>query len=202
MRKTIILGIVLLLIPIAFAADKHYALQLKYDKGYITFVKINLLSGAAPYIGDEGNFTLKLVSFGNQVLHEAKFDLTDLYTTLYIPYMKETKNIAIFKDKKSIFTYEVSQYADVCGDGSCQPHESNEDCPDDCPSGMEDDYCDKKEDGKCDPDCTQGEDLDCKKDTDGDGVGDDKDNCPAESNKDQGDADKDGVGDVCDNCKN
>lgn len=37
-------------------------------------------------------------------------------------------------------------------------------------------------------------------DTDGDGVTDDVDNCPATANPDQADADGDGVGDVCDNC--
>ncbi|GEM_PF-4835780 len=37
-------------------------------------------------------------------------------------------------------------------------------------------------------------------DTDGDGVPDSKDNCPAKANKDQNDNDKDGVGDACDNC--
>ncbi len=40
----------------------------------------------------------------------------------------------------------------------------------------------------------------CKKDKDGDGVGDETDNCLLKANKDQADGDKDGVGDVCDNC--
>ena len=39
-------------------------------------------------------------------------------------------------------------------------------------------------------------------DTDGDGVADATDNCPANANADQADADGDGVGDVCDNCVN
>ena len=40
----------------------------------------------------------------------------------------------------------------------------------------------------------------CGPDTDGDGVGDDCDNCDAAMNQDQGDTDGDGVGDACDNC--
>jgi len=39
-------------------------------------------------------------------------------------------------------------------------------------------------------------------DTDGDGISDVNDNCPALSNSDQADADADGVGDACDNCPN
>ncbi len=35
-------------------------------------------------------------------------------------------------------------------------------------------------------------------DADGDGIGDDLDNCPDDINSDQGDIDKDGIGDVCD----
>lgn len=37
-------------------------------------------------------------------------------------------------------------------------------------------------------------------DTDSDGIADDRDNCPARANQDQGDEDDDGVGDACDNC--
>ncbi len=39
-------------------------------------------------------------------------------------------------------------------------------------------------------------------DADGDGLGDDADNCPADSNPLQEDGDHDGVGDACDNCPN
>jgi hypothetical protein len=39
-------------------------------------------------------------------------------------------------------------------------------------------------------------------DTDGDGVYDDEDNCPENSNPDQSDVDYDGFGDVCDTCPN
>lgn len=38
------------------------------------------------------------------------------------------------------------------------------------------------------------------KDSDNDGVGDDKDNCPSIPNQDQKDSDGDGTGDACDNC--
>lgn len=37
-------------------------------------------------------------------------------------------------------------------------------------------------------------------DTDGDGVPDDRDNCPTVPNPDQADSDGDGIGDACDNC--
>ena len=49
----------------------------------------------------------------------------------------------------------------TCGDGKCTLGECFENCPQDCPSGAEDGYCDKEKDGICDPDCKEGEDIDC-----------------------------------------
>lgn len=42
----------------------------------------------------------------------------------------------------------------------------------------------------------------CSGDSDGDGIGDDNDNCPSTYNPDQNDIDLDDVGDLCDNCPN
>ena len=53
--------------------------------------------------------------------------------------------------------------ARLCGDGVCDANENFKNCPDDCPSGGKDNYCDGVKDGKCDPDCSAEEDIDCKK---------------------------------------
>jgi len=59
-----------------------------------------------------------------------------------------------------------------CGDGKCYSvvndfdrfaTENYGNCPVDCSSGRKDYYCDKKDDGICDPDCKKEEDPDCKK---------------------------------------
>jgi putative hemolysin len=49
----------------------------------------------------------------------------------------------------------------ICGDGVCVLGESYKDCPQDCPSGSFDGYCDKVKDDRCDPDCEASEDPDC-----------------------------------------
>lgn len=49
----------------------------------------------------------------------------------------------------------------VCGDGVCVLGENYNNCPQDCPSGSSDFYCDGILDGICDPDCTLEEDIDC-----------------------------------------
>lgn len=59
-----------------------------------------------------------------------------------------------------------------CGDGSCGIPENHSSCPQDCPSGGWDGYCDKVKDGKIDPDCIEGEDPDFIKPGDLDKDGD------------------------------
>ncbi len=49
----------------------------------------------------------------------------------------------------------------LCGDNRCVLGESYRNCPQDCPSGSSDYYCDGLKDGICDPDCQTEEDWDC-----------------------------------------
>ena len=54
---------------------------------------------------------------------------------------------------------------EICNKNSiCEPEkgENYGTCPQDCPSGSKDGYCDKVKDGKCDPDCLAEEDTDCR----------------------------------------
>lgn len=47
-----------------------------------------------------------------------------------------------------------------CGDGTCGMPENYSACPEDCPSGSSDAYCDGVRDGIVDPDCPEGYDPD------------------------------------------
>lgn len=49
----------------------------------------------------------------------------------------------------------------LCGDGFCVFGETYENCPQDCPSGSFDAFCDSVKDGICDPDCSPEQDSDC-----------------------------------------
>ncbi len=58
----------------------------------------------------------------------------------------------------------------ICNrDGVCEPRrgENHRNCPQDCPSGYRDNYCDRIKDGKCDPDCSRRYDDDCFCNNDG-----------------------------------
>ncbi|MBU1004575.1 MAG: hypothetical protein KKC54_08935 [Nanoarchaeota archaeon] len=163
MKRAIIWAIIVLFLADAsMAIDKYYALDLDYYGGIITYRGINLLTGQAPDSVSEGQYKLRIVSFYNTALMESTFGINENKDfTLYIPYYNEAKEIVIFNGAERVFGYDVSSFADVCGDGTCQPQESFEDCPNDCRSGMKDDYCDGVGDGKCDPDCPVNLDSDC-----------------------------------------
>jgi len=47
-------------------------------------------------------------------------------------------------------------------DSICDADENYQTCPQDCLSGGEDGYCDMQSDGRCDPDCGESEDVDCR----------------------------------------
>jgi len=49
----------------------------------------------------------------------------------------------------------------TCGDNICDVTETYHSCPQDCPSGGSDNYCDKVDDNICDPDCFD-QDPDCE----------------------------------------
>ncbi len=64
---------------------------------------------------------------------------------------------------------EIKQEQIICNNNLiCEPEkkEHHGNCPKDCHSGSADNYCDEIEDGTCDPDCPQEQDIDCTTDKD------------------------------------
>jgi putative hemolysin len=76
--------------------------------------------------------------------------------------------VCILEDGREVEVAELMNLSfaeSVCGDDFCAAGmESFNSCPEDCPSGGEDWYCDGVADGKCDPDCEKinEKDPDCK----------------------------------------
>lgn len=94
---------------------------------------------------------------GHLVLEKAEVQLI-------IPYFSGGKTIRIFDPADAkILDIDVGFFAQLCGDGVCQEHESYLECAQDCPSGSADDFCDRIVDGTCDPDCGVDGDADCGK---------------------------------------
>lgn len=115
----------------------------------------------------------------------------------------------------------------VCGDSHCTGVETLATCSSDCSAPLADadgdglpdirDLCPLFDARRADATIVDGQHADtngdyvgddclpvefdvCAPDTDGDGFGDDRDNCVIVANPDQADRDRDGIGDVCDRC--
>jgi len=68
--------------------------------------------------------------------------------------------------------YETAIPAEnYCGSGLCETELglNHNNCPQDCPSGQKDNYCDQQADTICDPDCEAAKDPDCKQVNNGNG---------------------------------
>jgi Domain of unknown function (DUF333). len=75
--------------------------------------------------------------------------------------------VCIVEDRKEVEVTELMNLSfieSVCGDETCGVPENFATCPQDCPSGELDEYCDGVADNLCDPDCeeTGTFDPDCK----------------------------------------
>ncbi|MEM2919043.1 MAG: DUF333 domain-containing protein [Candidatus Altiarchaeota archaeon] len=67
----------------------------------------------------------------------------------------------IGKDPDCKISTTTTTIAVICGNGKCEQNENFGNCPEDCPSGERDNYCDAQSDDKCDPDCRAELDPDC-----------------------------------------
>lgn len=66
-------------------------------------------------------------------------------------------------EKIQLDVIEKEADVNICiRNGICEANENYLTCPGDCPSGSPDGYCDRISDNKCDPDCSENSDLDCR----------------------------------------
>jgi len=69
---------------------------------------------------------------------------------------------------ESIYFAVIEKHANITdasecnADGTCDPQENYQNCPQDCASGQLDGICDLVEDEICDPDCNETRDEDCR----------------------------------------
>ncbi|MBI2151256.1 hypothetical protein HYU21_00840 [Candidatus Woesearchaeota archaeon] len=78
--------------------------------------------------------------------------------TIKIPYHQNYKYLELQKNKTTFFFKDIGI---LCQKNKrCEASENYASCPQDCPSGGSDGFCDTLADGRCDPDCLAN-DLDC-----------------------------------------
>lgn len=147
------------------SAEKGYMLELNSLDGAITFSQVRVTETTIPTESTQENaFSAELIDVaGNQIYKTSFNPIAYGPFTIVLPYLKNIKEIIIRDPSGSEqLRIPVLQFADTCKNSVCDPQESYETCPEDCPSGGSDDYCDERDDNWCDPDCPKEADPDCR----------------------------------------
>ncbi|MGB9719319.1 MAG: hypothetical protein ACPL06_01850 [Candidatus Anstonellales archaeon] len=128
-----------------------------------------------------GEYKLSIF-FENKTIYETYFDeqktvlyydgenfggaeMVDVPFTPIVPFVHHSEVVEISKKDNILFSKSLSEY--VCRENmECESMENFLSCPSDCHSGGKDDFCDRIEDGICDPDCISSADLDCERKND------------------------------------
>ncbi len=164
MRKAI-LCLILALLAIGNAnAERYFVLDVNHVSGSLTFNSISLKeSDRAITNSANAGFLVRTVSFENAEIGKMYYSMPENKNyIIYVPYSQGAAKVEIYDQQNSKrMEIDVSSFADTCGNGKCESHESYESCTNDCASGSKDDFCDGLKDNICDPDCPPKSDADC-----------------------------------------
>ncbi len=136
----------------------------------VSIVNVRAYEGPARQeAGEESDYQFQVYGKNNQMLKQLYFpayfaifdpfeEAKEIPVTITVPYREEYATVDLVRRDEIIYRHDVSA---LCRqDGICQKRENAISCPLDCPSGSADNYCDRKIDDVCDPDCLRG-DEDC-----------------------------------------
>ena len=127
-------------------------------------------------VSDSGEYELSVIYEGETVfstmfdrpLSQICYDYADwgeceeqyVDFNVIVPLYSHSQIVQITHGNLVLFSSPLSPY--LCNmDGNCSGKENSLSCPEDCPTGSADNFCDRQEDGICDPDCAPIADLDC-----------------------------------------
>ncbi|MFC1696981.1 hypothetical protein ACFL1H_01500 [Nanoarchaeota archaeon] len=175
--KLIFIIFIFLLIINLISADRAYLLKFKYDDEILTYdsVTVKNMNLIEKPFNENHLYSIEYIDYNGETILKSSFTpKRDGIIIKGLPYDETVIEIRVKESStnKVIYPIPVEHFADTCGNQICEGHESNEDCPDDCPSGSEDDFCDGIKDGICDPDCRTYKDPDCVEDVIGQAGGD------------------------------
>ena len=116
-----------------------------------------------PNGSEEEATKLMNLSFSNAYCGDGVCDVGENYTNCPEDCPQPTEVIQVNNLQNGSITNStiINALKSKCGNGICDEGETYKTCPQDCPSGSLDGYCDRVKDGRCDPDCKNGEDPDC-----------------------------------------
>lgn len=146
--------------------------NINFDSGKFSLGEVYSKPGYLPEKNNENsldgfNYRIRIVSFAGEVLDERVFSVnpvksyaplaegevsdgpsgevfeSQVQTMAILPYYNDAKFIELYDANRNfVERKDIAYLSDVCGDKTCQEHESFENCPEDCPAAGKDDYCD------------------------------------------------------------
>jgi hypothetical protein len=164
MRAIGMMILIVILVATAVHAEKAYQFELSYIDNTLVYSTTKVTDKQLPQqLIKPDTFSAELIDFSGNSIYTTSFDPPTYGPfTLIAPYRNNAKELTIKNPAQEvILTIPTLQFADTCNNNICEPQESFETCPQDCPSGSDDDYCDGQVDKKCDPDCNNRLDPDC-----------------------------------------
>ena len=176
MKKIILLMVIAVLLTIPGNAQMLCELEFTiYKDDTVELNKIQVLPGVAHEIPRgiiSSDYVLHVLDSNRNIIKEAHLPVSFLLlsdppqetdrsrTWLELEYDSSWRFLEIYHGDSRIFQKDMGPLCN--GDSRCDPEESWISCPGDCPSGSEDGWCDRVNDGTCDPDCMEGADSDCE----------------------------------------
>lgn len=123
----------------AFAAEqKVYIVGINNDNSKLEMQDITVT--VANFVKENpfdepSSYTISLLSIDNKILFKTRFDFTSTseYKEITIPYFSNGMEIKISdKNGSDILDKSVIQFAQTCGNGTCELQENYKTCPQDC----------------------------------------------------------------------
>jgi hypothetical protein len=141
-----------------------------YKNDTVTLLELSLHEGVESTPTYPGDYEIRLLDASGVSIYTSSFGIPfyvlghppkpvdHVSLLLGLPYSENVKKVVLLHNDKVIYSKDL-EFCDF--DMLCEESENYLSCPNDCPSGSKDRYCDAIEDGICDPDCGGRTDVDC-----------------------------------------
>lgn len=164
----LLFAVFLSVVVFAQSQEKVLIVSIMFNEGQMSFGNAFTQKGVYASEMNDGTVSGKIYSVEGDEVFSFKFEpnnkivVEDLGVieegsfkeVLVLPYYENAEKIVFFNEETGQeIVVPIAFLSKLCGNKTCDASEAFGNCPSDCPSGGQDSYCDRENDGVCDPDC-------------------------------------------------